>query len=227
MDVDNIPVTDEQAKALQEAFKLGGKGLDLAKALGSYLAQVLGSTPADVVGLLGGDWIRVRRAENLVLTMQRARERLRERGVEPQPAPLALAVPLLEGAADENREELVDAWARLLAAAMDPSRVNRVRQAFIETVGRLDPIDAVMLSRIPELRRGMDSAENAHVMAAKLLAISAEEADVSLQHLRDLGCVRDRDQRADRESVYIGRAILTSYGIELLRVLENDGAAVS
>lgn len=227
MDSGGLIVTDEQAKALQEAFKLGGKGLDLAKALGSYLAQVLGSTPADVVGLLGGDWIRVRRAENLVLTMQRARERLQERGVEPEPAPLALAIPLLEGAADENREELVDAWARLLAAAMDPSRAKRVRQAFIETVRKLDPIDAVILRRVPEIRRKRDSAENAHVIAAGLFGISIEEADVALQHLFDLGCVRDLDQHPGDRGVHIGRVVLTTYGVELLRVLEDDPKAVS
>src|SRR5579863_1530798 len=60
-----VPISDEQAKALQEGFKFAGQSLDMVKAVGGYLAAVLGSGPEDLVGLLGGDWLRVRRAVNL------------------------------------------------------------------------------------------------------------------------------------------------------------------
>jgi hypothetical protein len=61
-----IPIGDEQAKAAQEALKT-------ARAAGSYFAEVLGTVPHDVVGLLGGDWLRVKRAENAARIAQSRR----------------------------------------------------------------------------------------------------------------------------------------------------------
>jgi hypothetical protein len=129
-----IPISDEQAKLGREIIKA-------FRGLGSFLAQALGSTPEDLVAYLGGDWLRVRRRENLVRLLERARERLTVRNVEePHPASLSIALPIVRGAADEDREELVDLWARLLANAMDP-QLNDLRYAFIEAVKKIDPLD--------------------------------------------------------------------------------------
>ena len=109
-----IPIGGEQAKLGQEALKV-------LRGLGSFLTKSLGSVPEDIVGYLGGDWLRVRRAENIAEMMQRAKGRLEARGVaETTPASLTIALPVLRGAADESRPVIQDLWARLLAAAMDP-----------------------------------------------------------------------------------------------------------
>jgi hypothetical protein len=50
-----IPISDEQAKAIQEALKT-------LQRFGGFVADTLGTVPQDVIGLLGGDWIKVRRA---------------------------------------------------------------------------------------------------------------------------------------------------------------------
>src|SRR6266481_2749018 len=102
-----IPISDEQAKLLQEALKT-------LRSVGGYLREVLGTVPEDLVGLLGGDWLKVRRAENVVVLLQKYRERLEARGVkETQPANLTIALPLFQAAANESREQLQDMWARL------------------------------------------------------------------------------------------------------------------
>src|SRR6266852_1851280 len=112
MSGDLIPISDEQAKAVQAALKT-------LRGVGAFLEKALGSTPADLVGLLGGDWLRVRRAENTVRMLHRAEERLKARGIkDPEPASLTIALPIFRAAADESREQLQDLWARLLAAAM-------------------------------------------------------------------------------------------------------------
>ena len=59
MSGDLIPISGEQAKLGQEILKT-------LRGLGSFIGQALGSTPEDLVGYLGGDWLRVRRAENLL-----------------------------------------------------------------------------------------------------------------------------------------------------------------
>ena len=52
-----IPITDEQAKLGQEAFKFGQEGIEALRGLGSFLDRALGSTPEALVAFLGGDWL--------------------------------------------------------------------------------------------------------------------------------------------------------------------------
>ncbi len=47
-----IPVTDEQAKAIQEALKA-------LQGLGGYMKDTFGTMPQDIVALLGGDYLKV------------------------------------------------------------------------------------------------------------------------------------------------------------------------
>src|SRR3954469_19735767 len=101
-----IPVSDEQAKAIQEALKT-------LQGFGGFLRETFGTVPKDVVGLLGGDWLKVRGAGNLARIRHKARERLRARRVEaPEPSSLSIALPIFIAAADESRDELQDIWAR-------------------------------------------------------------------------------------------------------------------
>jgi hypothetical protein len=52
---DVIPISDEQAKAIQEALKA-------LQGVGGFLKKTFGTLPQDIVGLLGGDYLKVRRA---------------------------------------------------------------------------------------------------------------------------------------------------------------------
>jgi hypothetical protein len=101
-----VPISDEQAKLFQEAVKA-------LEGLGGFLKEILGTVPHDIVGLLGGDWLRVRRAENLARIVAKSKDRLKARQVEPpEPASLSIVLPILVAAADESRDELEDAAAR-------------------------------------------------------------------------------------------------------------------
>jgi len=44
-----IPISDDQAKAIQEALKT-------LQGFGGFLRETFGTVPQDLVGLLGGDW---------------------------------------------------------------------------------------------------------------------------------------------------------------------------
>jgi hypothetical protein len=63
---DLIPISDEQAKAIQEALKT-------LRGLGGFLRETFGTIPEDLVGLLGGDRLKVLRAENLARILDKAR----------------------------------------------------------------------------------------------------------------------------------------------------------
>jgi hypothetical protein len=192
-----IPISDEQAKLGQEALKS-------LRGLGAFIATALGSTPEDFIGYFGGDFLRARRAENMARLLSEARVRLTERGVEdPQPASLSVALPILRGAADEDRDELVDLWARLLANAMD-RRLNSVRHSFIEAVKAMDPPDARTMNylyreRIQALRigGGGDKTNTSFEYIAQQLGIRQDDVDVSVRHLEALGFLSTTDTQVN------------------------------
>jgi hypothetical protein len=215
-----IPISDEQAKLGQEILKT-------FRGFGSFIGEALGSTPEDLIAYLGGDWLRVRRAENLVKLLEQAKARLAERNVqEPIPASLSIALPILRDAADEDREELVDLWARLLANAIDPN-LNSVRQSFIEAVKKIDPPDAVVLRHIHEAKIALVYSGGAPSSTgtigitniAREIDRRDDEVEVSIRHLKDLLFVDEHswiegedDEQHERLSWWVNAA-----GREFLR----------
>lgn len=176
-----IPVSDEQAKAIQEVAKLGASGLETVREFAGFVAAVLGTPVSNIVGLLGLDWVYVKRAENLVRMRRAAEERLKVRHItDVAPVSLSLALPLLKAAAEEDREELVDLWARLIAAAMDPSRSGKVRQSYIDMISRLDPIDALVFNQVDGDYSYAPSQRN---FIALRLSRSEDEIEISFDNL--------------------------------------------
>jgi hypothetical protein len=199
-----IPLGEEQAKAAQEAFKT-------LQGLGGYLKDTFGTVPQDLVGLLGGDWLKVKRAENIVRIVEKARERLEARGVEATEQPsLSVVLPILVAAADESRDELQDIWARLLAAAADPSRAKSFRIAFIDAVKKMDPLDAAVLESAQE--RGGNLAGTVLNDLATLLDASRDEIDVSVTNLTKLELAQ-RTHPPD--------ATVSAFGREFLRAVSD------
>jgi Abortive infection alpha len=175
-----IPISDEQAKALQEAIKT-------LQGLGGFLKETFGTVPRDLVGLLGGDWLKVRRLENIARIAEKARERLEARHVDaPEPPRLSILLPLLVAAADEEDDELQDIWARLLAAAADPTRARLVRLAFVDTVKNMDPLDVLVLQR---LSTPTNPPANAVADMVSTLGVTQDDVIVSCNNLMELGCV--------------------------------------
>jgi len=211
---DLIPISDEQAK-------LGTAAIEFVEHLGRYVARVLGDVPEDLVGVAGGDWLRVKRAENLVRMIHRAEERLKARGIsEPKHAALSIGLPLLEAAANENRDELVELWARLLAAAMDPSRAGSMRAAFVESLKNFDPIDALVFSG---LDRGLSEEvkPNLRDFFASKLGLTPDQVELSLIHLYDIGVAWQPGVARMMHADAITSVSLTPLGRELRRSLDD------
>ncbi|MGQ0741243.1 MAG: Abi-alpha family protein [Alphaproteobacteria bacterium] len=197
-----IPITDEQARMAQEAIKL-------LRDVGSFLSKALGSTPEDLVGMLGGDWLKIRRAENIARLIVASKERLQKDGViEPQSATLSQALPILRAAADESREEIRDLWARLLAAAMDPTRANQVRSRFIDAIKQLDPCDALVLQSIARRGTKIDLSQRNDII--RELVRGPDEVDVSIQNLRELELLHELSP---------GVVMLSPFGREFVRII--------
>lgn len=120
-----------------------------AKALEATASTALSAVPEsvrkDLVGFVGGDWLHEQRVRNIDRLTRRTKEIIAARNVETETPSPSLAEPIIEAARNESREELAEFFAKLLAAAMDPSRKSRVRLEFVELVKQLDPLDAILL----------------------------------------------------------------------------------
>ena len=204
-----IPITDEQAKLGQEVVKA-------FSGLGTFLGDALGSTPKDLIGYLGGDWLRLRRAENIAEMMARTRKQLDVWGVKaPEPSSLSLALPILRGAADESREELQDLWARLMAATLAPSRAGSVRQGFAEAISKMDPVDALVMELFKTevlIEQAHESTTNNRGTSARKLGISLDELETSIWNLTKLELIQNIN------AVTIGAS---PFGREFLRVVTS------
>jgi hypothetical protein len=193
-----IPISDEQAKAIQEALKT-------LQGFGGFLRETLGTVPADVVGLLGGDYLKVRRAENLAKIIERAKKRLEQRQTKTEPPALPLLLPMLTAAADEDRDELQWIWAGLLEAAADPSRRTAFRLKFIEIAKQLDPLDVKVLNALAA-GTGFLDPDVRQTLAKQ--GLNSDEIQISATNLLSLGLVGDS-----------GRWTLYPLGKEFLRAV--------
>lgn len=203
--------TDEQSKAIQEMAKLGKTVVQEGGALARCIGKILGTIPEDVVNLIIGDplaYIRAVNAERLQAKIEKIHQ---ERNVtNKQPVSPSLAIPLIRAAYDESRDELQDLWARLLATAMDPNRSNRVRKAFIDTIQKLDPLDALILNK--RFENPGDFSPNGRSFMASYFKVSEQEVEVSVENLVELRCVSYPPVPLRSPNFH-----MTSYGNELMR----------
>ena len=172
-------------QSLMNRRSLGKRLSKLWETPGSYLADILGDLPKDLLGLLIGDRVKARRIEKAMVFWEKVQRLRDERVQEPEPPSLKFAIPILEAAVDEDNEGLQDLWARLLVAAMDPARRDDMRQAFVETVKQMDPMDALVLEAIRKNGTNEWVSSGVRVVAASL-SCSLDEVIVSFEHLAEL-----------------------------------------
>jgi len=121
------PMDEASARAIAEASIFGGKVVDAGAGGARWLADVLGKLPHNLVGIVG-DQVALVRARRWIEINEDLERRLLERGIKERIEPsFTVVLPLIEAAIDENRKELKELWARLLANACDPSRSSRIR----------------------------------------------------------------------------------------------------
>jgi len=171
----------------------------------SYIQQKTDGLVTDTIGLLIGDFIKVKRAERLQILWNNAKKRLESKGIVPTPMSPVIGQPLLEAACLEDREELTKLWESLLEAALDPDRTQLVRRSFIETLKQMDPPDA-------EIFKYLEKRNNRQQMYGST-KYSKENAEITLSNLIRLGLLEHYGP-----DVYM----LTNFGIELKRTLGEN-----
>ncbi|MDE5458594.1 DUF4393 domain-containing protein [Bradyrhizobium sp. CSA112] len=187
-------------KAIEETAKTTGKAIDIVQSMSPAIASAY--------GFIIGDRINAARERQLDALARKTKKLLHDRNLEEESAvPEQLAIPLLEAAQGETREEIQDLYAALLANAMDANFADDVRPEFISTVKALQPLDAAILKYAAgryidrETRKFSQGKLQDDMKNFRPTAI-----ELSIQHIEKLGCiVRNR-----------GELHLSTYGYEFM-----------
>jgi hypothetical protein len=172
-------------KAIEETAKATSNAVDLVREGGRAIAPAIG----EIYGLLIGDKLGAARKRRLDELARETKKILHDRHVkEQQELPEDIAIPLLEAAQSEPREELQNLWARLLANAMDPARSYNVRPEFIVIIRKLHPFDAKILTLLEELSTSNTLLDTSQI--AERIKLRPTAVQVSVAHLLQLQCVR-------------------------------------
>jgi hypothetical protein len=194
-------------KAAEETAKAASNAVDLIREGGRAIGPAIG----EIYGLLIGDRVSAARDRRLDEIARKTKKILKDRDVaEQQELPEDIAIPILEAAQGEPRDELQELWARLLANAMDPKRSNNVRANFIDTIRQFEPVDARILFHVQSLSEG-DWPMTDEI--ANSLKIRESTAELSVDHLVRLECLQRHT--ANQNAVH-----LTFFGLELLYGIE-------
>jgi hypothetical protein len=192
MSDNNLILSDAEAEAAKELLKT-------AQGFGGFVRDILGTVPEDLIGLLGGDWLKVRRFENILRTIKKAHDRLEKDGIKPEAASLSVSLPILRAAADESREELQDLWADLLAASADPARSRSFRNEFIEIIKKMDPLDAVVLKSAYATGGRVEVRQRKPI--AEQMGATPDAVAVSFSNLCKLGLFADAIEHVNPTSL--------------------------
>jgi hypothetical protein len=190
-------------------------GARVAALFGADIASAQEQDRASMAAV--GTFIESKYMENVDRVIDRADDYLRRSGVSnPTTVPIAIGKPLLQAAAEEDREELVDLWARLLATSCDPHRSGQMRREFTEIVRQMNPADARVFNRIDPV---MNYAPSQRSGLSSHLGLSETEVEASFVRLMELGLIRNKSQANADQTIDVANTVLRPLGTLLKHAL--------
>jgi len=215
---DSLETSAEIAKATQEVAKATAKSIEAAREAGGFIAKYVNG-PLEQGMAIFEDKLKYIRWERQVDFMLKADRKLKALGLAtPDRAiPPKLAIPLLEGAALEDNDDLQDRWANLLVNAAKSDSGIELRRVYIEILSQISPLEAQVLDKIygypqnaanpvllytaglpDSVQAVFDPASSTNTIGLtgevqKLESTSASPSDeivLALANLQRLGCVR-------------------------------------
>ncbi len=158
-----------------------------------FLGKIAGPA-AEEVGLLLQDKVKIYRFRNQLKVLAKAQKMLDDAGVSPASVPLRTLLPLLEGAALEEEDDLSIKWAALLANAATPNSPLLIYPSFPHILSQLSPRDARVLDAIYNLalQLGLGPGQWAErggnrESIMQIMGMSPEEFDLVTDNLTRLG----------------------------------------
>lgn len=181
----------EEAKALEEALKLGQRSLETLEKGGGWLDGVLGDGLRELGGVFT-DNMAAHRYLNRLNVLKKTQKKIEARGLQGQVRQLSgrVALPLLEAISDESDETLQDVWANYIRNAVDPAKPAPDR-LLIDVIKRLEPADWPVLKKL--------FSSNPVLLSPAEFHLPDDELSTVLDRLVALGLLEFDDDR----SVYV------------------------
>lgn len=190
----------EESKAIEEVAKTTGKAIDVAGQVGGFIAPLIKGSLEQGIGIFE-DKLKYMRWERQIRLIERAKEFMKENGLDEvsRPLPLKFAVPLLQGASLEDDDYLQDMWAKLLVNSVNNQSVE-LKRVYIDILERLSPLEGRILEKIYGLP--FNEIQHAGLVAYQLpqnVTIEKEgtdypkldnlEVELALINLARVGCI--------------------------------------
>ena len=139
---------EEIAKAIQEASKLGTKGLEIAEKAGGFLTKIFKESISEISGMVT-DRLKFIRWKRFVEISEEVDELLRQKNISQTRSVLPkIALPIIEAATLEDEPSLKSLWNNLLVNAMDPKFNSEIRYGFIDMKKNITAKEAVFLNEV-------------------------------------------------------------------------------
>ncbi|MGI4872068.1 MAG: Abi-alpha family protein [Janthinobacterium lividum] len=146
-----------------------------------FLAKILGPA-ADEVGEIGRDYIKGFRAKNIEDRLTGADKLLGEAGIEPQPVPPKVLVPLLEAASLEDNPLLSEQWECLLANAANPYARAKIDGNLVDILKQINYNQAIMLTVISAMLGKGDASRSYQQMVGFTLSAELVRDNLRIIH---------------------------------------------
>ncbi len=216
---------------------LAKSGIPVAIEAAKKLLEKLVGPAAEEMGLLLQDKVRSYRLRNQLAVLGKTQDMLNQAGIEPKSVPLRVLVPLLEGAALEDDDNLSTKWAALLANTATPGYRVDLMPAFSNILSQLSSTDVKILDALLKHKGHHKSSPKDIFLLAFPFTIkestnlSDKEYDLAVDNIARLGlCVtstntlpikiqQDLQKLHDLDHKLIRRDILiaTQLGVEFLK----------
>lgn len=139
----------EEIEATKEIAKTAGKAIDAGREFGKFISKFIVGSLEQGVGIFE-DKLKYMRWERQVSFMEKATERLANRGLElpNRMISMKIAIPLFQAASVEDDDYLQSIWANLLVNAADKDSGIEVRRNFISILQDLSVLEVQILEKI-------------------------------------------------------------------------------
>lgn len=143
----------EEVEAAKEIAKTAGKVIDAGSSLGKFFGKYL-DQPLTEISAIATEKLAFRRWKNAMSMADEAARILEARGLQgpTKEIPLNVAVPLLEAASLEEREDLRSIFAKLLANGADADSGVDLQRMYVSIAQELTSRDARNLKAIYDCR---------------------------------------------------------------------------
>lgn len=192
---------------------------EVAKAIVTPFARMWDNTVNGLIGDRIAQWREDKiayRTANASDVGVRAGKLISARAIEPDPeTPPEHIEEILEASASRSENEIKEAFAKLLASAVDPNRRKGYRREFVKTIAECDPLDALVFSS-REVESDTPIHPSRREAISQRLQIASDEVQLSFEHLVDLKVFRPYQVPASTENW----PVLTTYGRALVKFLK-------